>query len=212
MNQKKSHSRPDILDQILDLIHCIIEADTNLLIDWCPSHCNIEGNERADQAAKSALTNGTALNYLPTPQEVYPVIKAKIKAECANDWRQHRGFRHDLDPELPKARTLYSEKRLLDRIFTRLRSGVNGLKDNNLRYSDADPLCPNCGGIEDTDHFFIHCTAHTCTENRNKLISALQNTSYTGSLDTKKLLTAQDQEILTAVFQYIEETGYTKII
>ena len=106
----KSHSRPDILDQILDLIHCIIEADTNLLIDWCPSHCNIEGNERADHAAKSALTNGTALNYLPTPQEVYPVIN-RIKAEWANDWRQHRGFRHDLDPELPKARTLYSEKK-----------------------------------------------------------------------------------------------------
>ena len=181
----KSHTRPDILDQILYLIHCIIEADINLLIDWCPSHCNIDGNERADQAAKSALTHGTALNYLPTSQEVYPVIKAKIKAEWANDWRQHRGFRHDLDPALPKARTLYSEKRLLDRIFTRLRLGVNGLKANNLRYSGADPLCPHCGGIEDTDHFFIHCTAHT--DNRNKLKSALQTTSYTGSLDTKKL-------------------------
>ena len=152
----------------------------------------------------------TALNYLPTPQEVYPVIKAKIKAEWANDCRQHQGFRHDLDPELTKARTLYSEKRLLDRIFTRLRLGVNGLKANNLRYSGADPLCSHCGGIEDTDHFFIHCTAHT--ENRHKLKSALQNTSYTESLNTKKLLAAQDQEILTAVFQYNEETGYTKII
>ena len=31
----KSHTRPDILDQILYLIHCIIEADTILLINWC---------------------------------------------------------------------------------------------------------------------------------------------------------------------------------
>ena len=97
--------------------------------------------------------------------------------------KQNGQMKSDLDPELPKARTLYSEKRLLDRIFTRLRLGVNGLKANNLRYSGADPLCSHCGGIEDTDHFFIHCTAHT--ENRHKLKSALQNTSYTGSLDTK---------------------------
>ena len=87
----KSHTRPDILDQILYLIHCIIEADTILLIDWCLSLCNIEGNERADQAAKSALTNGTALYYLPTPQNVYPVIKAKIKAEWANEIRLRSG-------------------------------------------------------------------------------------------------------------------------
>ena len=33
----KSHTRPDILDQILYLIHCIIEADTILLINWCLS-------------------------------------------------------------------------------------------------------------------------------------------------------------------------------
>lgn len=57
---------------------------------------------------------------------------------------------------------------------------------------------------------FLHCIANTVE--RDILKTALQNTLYTGSLNTKKLLTADDHEILNAVFQYIEDTGYTKII
>ena len=46
-------SRPDILLEIENLIDKIIQNSTILTLDWCPSHCNIEGNDMADKAVKS---------------------------------------------------------------------------------------------------------------------------------------------------------------
>lgn len=66
----KSNTRQDILDQVLLLIHNIVKAGTPLNIDWCPSHCDIEGNEQADIAAKQALRLGKNLDILPTSQEI----------------------------------------------------------------------------------------------------------------------------------------------
>lgn len=202
----KSNIRQDILDQILYLIHCTIQDHILLQIDWCPSHCNIEGNEEADQAAKNALTNGKALNFLPTPQEIYQIIKEKIKTEWSVDWKNYRGFRHDIDPDLPVKRTLYSENRQNDRIFTRLRMGVNGLNSNNVKHNEANPICPHCDNIEDTDHYFLHCTAHTNA--RENLITALKKRHTPEAWILKKMLTTKSQEIRDAVFQYIEGTNY----
>ena len=203
----KSRTRQDLLDQVLYLIHKALKTDIWLNMDWLPSHCDIEGNETADQLAKSALTREKTLEYLLTPTEIYPVIKQSIRQEWSQEWRDFHGFRHSLDPELPSKIQQYSDDRKNDRINSRLRFGVNGLKANNLLYSEADPLCPTCTDkLEDTHHFFVCCPAHNIA--RDALVDRLQAAGYTDGLDPVKLLNFGSQERRDAVFQYIEETGY----
>ena len=35
-----------------------MKNSTIITLDWCPSHCNIEGNDMADKAAKSGSEVG----------------------------------------------------------------------------------------------------------------------------------------------------------
>ena len=93
----KSRTRQDILDQILREIGKILNIGLDINIDWCPSHCNVAGNEMADIAAKQAMDTGVELELLPTAKEVYPVIKSKIRT-CLFFAEQRilciRGFSH----------------------------------------------------------------------------------------------------------------------
>ena len=184
----KSETRQDLLNQILYLIHTAIKSGVWLNMDWLPSHCDIGGNELADQLAKSALSRGKILNYLPTPQEIYPVIKQSIRKEWSREWGAETGFRHSLCPKLQNKVQLHSENRKNDRLYSRLRFGVNGLRGNNLFYGMADPLCPNCPNqIEDTHHFFVCCPAHSAA--RDALDARLDAAGYTGGRDPRGLLT-----------------------
>ena len=207
-----SNTRKDITDHLQILISQALNEGINLILDWCPSHCNITGNELADKAAKQALTTGKPINILPSTKEIYAIIKAKIRQEWADDWKKHTGLRHTLDPTLSTKLTQYSDNRLLDRIHTRLRMGVNGLKGNNLFYNGADPLCNFCGGIEDTSHYLLQCTHHSVY--RNKLKTEIRK--HTDKYITINLLleppNALKDAISSALFQYIQDTGYHKII
>ena len=201
-----SGTRQDVLDEVLLQIHKVISLKIRLDIDWCPAHCGIQGNEDADQAAKQALTKGKTLDILPAPKEIYPIIKAKIRANWAQDWKNHKGFRHQISATLPSKVTQYSDDRQMDRVFTRLRMGVNGLKGNNLFYGEADPLCDNCGEVEDTDHYFFICRGHD--DARKKLLDTLRDHAYTGALVSTELLGTSSLEVREAVFQYIKDTKY----
>ena len=48
-------------------------------MDWCPSHCNIVGNDLADEAAKTGSTHGRELNIKMSKTEAYSRIKRVIK-------------------------------------------------------------------------------------------------------------------------------------
>ena len=66
----KSRSRPKLLDKILIAISDIIRLGITIHIDWCPSHCDIKGNELADAKAKEAAKSGHALFIKPYIQDL----------------------------------------------------------------------------------------------------------------------------------------------
>ena len=110
-------------------------------------------------------------------------------------------------PKLQSKVHLYSENRKNDRLYSRLRFDVNGLRAENMFHSLADPLCPHClNQIEDTHHFFVCCPAHNVA--RDALGARLHAAGYTGSRGPAGLLTLVTQGQRNAVFQFIEDTGY----
>ena len=205
----KSRTRPDLLAQILINISEIINLDINLYIDWCPSHCDINGNELADTKAKEAANSGHALLIKPYTQEIYSVIKAKIRAKWEKQWGGYRGFRHLLDPGLSTKRVQYSDVRRLDVAYSRLRLGTNGLKENNLFHNGADPMCPLCTDeLESTQHFLLECPYHEFA--RIKLRTAIRHiTKRYFSINLLLNPPADVAEgVREALFAYLKETGY----
>ena len=60
----------------LHIVFYYTESGKRIVICWIPSHVNIPGNEKADSAAKSALTlpitkmKTPATEYIPVPYSV----------------------------------------------------------------------------------------------------------------------------------------------
>ena len=128
-----SNSRPDLLIQNNQLVDSIIRANIIIYMDWCPSHCNVTGNDLADEAAKAGSSFGRELSLRLGKTEAYGIIKKKVRQKWATIWKNHgKGLRWELDSELPVKMVQYSDDRRMDRLYTRLRLDRNGLNCNNL--------------------------------------------------------------------------------
>ena len=210
-----SNSRPDLLIQINQLIDSIIRANIILYMDWCPSHCNVIGNDLADEAAKAGSSYGRALSLRLGKTEAYGIIKKKVKQKWATQWKNHgRGFRWELSSELPVKMVQYSDDRRMDRLYTRLRLGRNGIRFNNQFHNDIDPLCPHCGEIEYTDHYLLFCNFHFIQRQAmfKKITDAFSDIKNI-TVDTLLNPSPAHAEIIrAAVFDFIKDTDYVKII
>ena len=133
-----------------------LEADVTLL--WIPSHCGIQGNDKADELAKL----GTTLDQTGVPVS-RKIVKAKIKSRT---WqithpRAQSIFGNRRSPKLEVERKWSRRVRCL---YSRLRSGhANELKEyrHRILQKEDDPNCETCGVPEDTEHVLCHCA---CTE------------------------------------------------
>ncbi|KAJ3502271.1 hypothetical protein NMY22_g18642 [Coprinellus aureogranulatus] len=85
--QRYAHSFYQLASRFLDT-----NKDNRISVRWCPSHCGISGNERADRLAKQA----TSLPSFTTTTRTNAIRRAKLAAEkeWAKEWRssQHQGW------------------------------------------------------------------------------------------------------------------------
>jgi ribonuclease HI len=70
-------------------IRPLLETHPNLTVtvSWCPSHCDIPGNERADTLAKEATTLGCQIPFSTTRSNAKRRSKGSINKTWQRDWR-----------------------------------------------------------------------------------------------------------------------------
>eukprot|EP00745_Piridium_sociabile_P032507 TRINITY_DN548_c0_g1_i12.p1 TRINITY_DN548_c0_g1~~TRINITY_DN548_c0_g1_i12.p1 ORF type:complete len:1198 (+),score=205.51 TRINITY_DN548_c0_g1_i12:1881-5474(+) len=104
-------NRKELQAEILFLAHQIIRKGTDLVLMWLPAHTGINGNERADKAAKEATKNGTPINLGLSPTEVinkvrtatYQLRNDNLKTRCeTNGWLFFPIQRKKSSPLLPR--------------------------------------------------------------------------------------------------------------
>ena len=114
-----------------------------------------------------------------------------------------------LDLGLSAKLTQYSDGRRLDVAYSRLRLCANGLNENNLSHSQADPTCPHCTNeLESTHHFFLECPQHEFARIKLRIdISHITKRYFSINL-LRNLPADVAEDVREALFIYLKETGY----
>ena len=149
------HSRNDITTNILQLHQEIKkELATTIKICWIPAHCDIEGNERADAAAKQGLDRdkGKIKKIGLGKTEIYALITQKVRQVWQRQW------------DNTKSGTIF--KQIVPKIGkNKLKFDANNRKINRLRlngpiFKIGKEMCHNCAIPTTTEHILLHCPAY----------------------------------------------------
>jgi ribonuclease HI len=151
------------------IIHAILRAAENtknhgtmIRLQWIPGHCEIPGNEIADQLAKEAAIPSKTHPFSPLISRERAHIRQVIQDQWAEEWKGSKTGSHlrRIDNTLPAkyTRGLYgSLPRNRAYLLTQLRTGHCWLSTyaKTFRFRDND-LCI-CGERESVSHVLLDC-------------------------------------------------------
>lgn len=130
---------------------------SNVILVWIPSHLGIEGNERADQAAKIAISRGT--NYLDSlvPLEDYKrTVKKYTWAKWNARWSQKKSelasVRRNVWQLAPEITSKQHQC-----LITRLRIGHTDFSHNHLLSNTPAKMCEFCHTTLTVEHTLFKC-------------------------------------------------------
>ena len=124
---------------------------------WLPSHVGISGNERADAAAKSALSLSIADIKIP-----YTDLKQRINSHLVNKW-QIEWNNVPFNKLQPIKKTLGETKfkdivkRRDELVLHRVRVGHTYLTHRFLLKGEDQPECIPCQSPLTVEHILLHC-------------------------------------------------------
>ena len=189
------------------------ENSFEVTIQWIPSHVGIDGNEKADEIAKSAHGNHHMIPAVLDLNDVKAIIKSAqhIRWQLKYDLVKHNLHIGPIKPIIEKWPWSNIKKRQIETTLIRFRSGHVGLNGHLHRFNMAeDPLCQTCREPETIPHFFLTCRQYE--RQRIRLKTRLNRLNIT-DLNYITLLGGSQHSpekkvlILKAVGDYLQDTG-----
>ena len=188
---------------------------------WTPGHEDIEGNERADEAAKEAAAGETSeatklpvsLRHKPLPVSVSATrqfLKKEMKIRWNAEWNTSPRYADatTIDGTLPSDNYLHiidQLRRNQASLLTQLRTGhipLNAIL-HRIKRSDT-PDCPHCkNGIRETIHHFLLTCPHYADARRS-----LRETLTRDSSSIPFLLSARNG--IPHLLRYVNDTNRLK--
>ena len=165
----------------LDLVQKIIKDYTHLtnngkmiIFCWIPSHVNIRGNEKADAAAKSALSFPVTKMKLPACDLIPRISKFCLK-EWQDIWNCCQSNKlHAIYPVVGTAQHNKICSRREAVIINRLRIGDCRLTHSYLMSGDDQPVCESCRLPLTVKHVLVDCPNLQDTPLKFFTVSALK--------------------------------------
>ena len=126
-----------------------ISRQSEITLQWVPSHCGIAGNEKADALSKA----GSKMEQFSHPV-TYREAKTIIHNQFRSKWKKRLGAERGDDP-------IHLLQRHQQTILFRLRTGHCRLLSHlhRLKISHTDQ-CPCGTGTQTHEHVLIHCPVH----------------------------------------------------
>ena len=148
----------DIVQNITKVYTQLANSGKTIILCWIPSHVNIHGNERADTAAKSALSLPITNMKLPA-RELLPCIFNFCLAEWQDVWDCCEV--NKLHSIYPTVGILKHSKNKISRydsvVFNRRRIVHSRLTHSYLLRGDDPPTCQSCGIPLTVKHILVDC-------------------------------------------------------
>ncbi len=208
----KQQSRQYIIKSILDKIDKIHEAKptSNIHIEWVPGHKDIEGNEQADQAAKTAATSSTTPPKIRMKAAHNRSIQTMTKTKWETEWKTGKENARRLRnmsqyPGTTTGLKLYGKlKRKQVVLLSRLRTGHCHLNQYLHRFNIIEtPEC-KCGGEKETvEHYLLNCELYD--EERDVLRRRV------GAQGMRPSILLGDSQTIQHTMDYIEKMGRFKL-
>ena len=156
--QSGSSDHPTLID-VLMCVHRLLQTDHDVTLLWIPGHCNIPGNELADNEAKLALTLNEICDVSLRPTEYFPLLRHALR-ECFNRlWAEYRTDTtlKDIKVVSGKWETCNRTNRREEVVLCRLRLGHTRLTHSFLLDRDDQPLCDQCHCPLSVQHILVDC-------------------------------------------------------
>ena len=141
---------------------------------WLPSHVGIKGNEKADIAAKSALTLNISDLKIP-----FTDFKPSINTFVHNKWQMSWNAAvfnklHSIMPSLGEWQPNYRIDRKEEVTLARLRIGHTFITHSFLLKGEDWPLCIPCQEPFSVKHFLLDCTDFRILRSRFYRVNSLK--------------------------------------
>ena len=147
---------PLLLDVLLK--HNELTELNRIVFCWLPSHVGIKGNEKADIAAKSALTLNISDLKIPFT-DFKPSINTFVHSKWQMSWNAAVFNKlHFIKPSLSEWQPNYRIDRKEEVTLARLRIGHTFITHSCLLKGEDWPLCIPCQEPFSVKHFLLDCT------------------------------------------------------
>ena len=210
----KRQSGQYIVKGILDIIDRVyaVKPTCNVHIEWVPGHQNIDGNERADQAAKAAANSNNTMPSIRMKSPQKTTIRTAMKMEWETEWKTGRNtaqrLRHmSQQPGVTTGLKLYGNMQKREHVvwISRLRTGHCHLNEYLNRFKIIEtPEC-ECGAERETvEHFLLKCELYD--EARDILRRKV------GAQGMRINVLLGDITVIRDTIEYIESTERFKLV
>ena len=150
-----------LVNEIKDIVSKLQSVGINIEFCWIPAHVGIMGNEKADEAAKTAI-NFPKSNIIPPVNDYITTLKTFIRMKWQQQWDEEHA--HNKLKMIKLMVTFWDssvqKEKHIEVILTRLRIGHTRLTHGYLMSTPHDPVpyCNSCNVILSVQHILSECT------------------------------------------------------
>ena len=165
-NNKLSDSHQDEIYDINCNASKLVRKGITVSISWIGGHCDVQGNDLADKAAKNgAKLNQNPRNYKISLKNVKKIILDSAMSHWQKKWNYSETGSHlkEIQPNV----YLGNSPRCIQSRLSQIT--LHQVKIGRSKLNNQDPInknkieekmCTTCKVPEDTEHFFLHCNRY----------------------------------------------------
>jgi ribonuclease HI len=197
---------PSIKNTIISIWRRLEENGRSLKFTWIKAHAGVVGNEKADAAAKSALSKTPSISIRPTVADLHQIAATFITLQWQRRWNAATtstdAFVRSHTPEVSHTATIYGKTRCDQVLLTRVRTN-NLMLNQRLHHIRAHPngLCGHCQSKEDVPHILLACPKYE--EERREMFLTAPSTAT-------ELLALETETTRSAVLKFLKKTGIVR--
>jgi kelch-like protein 2/3 len=174
-----------LIAEIFEKLQELLILDKHVKFCWVPSHIGIQGNEKADMAAKAALQRPVVTNIKIPYTDFKQSIVSHFTTLWQNQWNNSAFNKlHEIKPTIGITKVPRSFTRRDEVVLHRVRIGHTYLTHSFLLKTEPAPECNPCQCVVSVKHILLDCPLlnntrfkHFTSTNLHQLFTSVQPTS-----------------------------------